>query len=113
MKTLLAFASIVLLAACGGGGDVVAPPPPVKTGSLSFELVNCAGFQNAEYVVDSVTVGTEALVQGGVSKSYTVPAGTRSTRARLTSPGSTVGTWTYNDRVVVPENGSVTAHPHC
>lgn len=104
-----------MLAACGS--DVTGPPTPepVINGSISFSLdtQKCPGYTTAEYVVDSVSVGTEPIVVGALSKSYSVPSGQRSTIARLTKPGSTVGLWTFRDRLTVPANGQVTAHLVC
>lgn len=103
---------VLALTACGSSKVTAPPPPPVTTGSISFTIQNCPPFATAEYVVDSVTLGTEQLVVGGLSKSYTVPSGKRSAKAVLRNPGQ-LGTWTFNDIVTVPENGSVIAHPHC
>lgn len=111
-RIIAGFASCCFLMACGSS-KVTDPPPPVTTGTISFALQNCASFTTADYVADSVILGTEQIVQGGTSKSYTVPSGKRSAKAVLRSAVSTVGTWTYNDLVTVPVDGSVVAHPHC
>ena len=112
-RIIVGFASCCLLMACGSSKVTDPPPPPVVTGTISFAIQNCASFTTADYVVDSVTLGTESIVPGGISKSYTVPSGKRSAKAILRSATSTAGTWTYNDLVTVPDNGSVVAHPHC
>ena len=106
------FVSLLAILACGSS-KVTAPPPTVVNGTIYFALTNCPSFTTAEYVADSVTVGSETITPGVASKGYTVPSGLRSAKALLKSPSSTVGTWTYNDRVDVPPNGNVTAHPHC
>jgi hypothetical protein len=107
------FVSLLAIMACGSSKATAPPPPPVVNGTIFFALTNCPSFTSAEYVADSVTLGSEAIVQGVTSNGYTVPSGLRSAKALLKSPSSIIGTWTYNDRVNVPENGTVTAHPHC
>jgi len=115
MKRLFSLVALVLMA-CGGSSGVTAPPPPpppVATGTIRFALTNCQNYQTAEYVVDSTSVGTEPIVSGALSKDYTVPAGLRSTIARVTMTGAANGLWTFRDRLTVPANGTVTATLRC
>jgi hypothetical protein len=112
MKKL--FTLCFVLAACGGS-KVTEPPPLVVNGTvfILLDISNCSSYTIAEYNVDSLTVGTEAIARGVPSKGYTVPSGLRSVSARLTKPGSNVGLWPYHDRVTVPKNGTVTANLRC
>jgi hypothetical protein len=109
MKILFVFA-ILSLAACSSPTVL---PAPVETGTIYFALQNCQAFVTAEYVVDSVTLGTEPIVPGALSKGYTVPVGVHSAKAVVRGPSIPKGLWTFNDRLTIPANGSVTAHPSC
>lgn len=107
--------TVALFTALACGKDATAPIPPVEKGSIQFSLegADCASYATAQYFLDSLDVGTEPIVAGALSKSYTVPAGRRSAVARLTKPGSSIGLWTFRDVVTVPVDGSVIAHLAC
>lgn len=113
MRSLIVTLAVLALVACGG--STTAPPvvPPTTKGTVFFSLTNCQAYATAEYMADSTTVGTEAIVQGVVSKGYLVPVGRRMAVARVLKAGATTGLWTFKDLVTVSENNQVTARLAC
>lgn len=113
MKRILLAITASSLLACGN--SKVTEPSAVINGTLTFSLdqVECQDYATAEYWIDSTKVGAEPIVRTTASQGYAVPSGRRVAKARVLKTGATLGLWTFNNPVMVPANGAVTANLDC